>query len=114
MQLKLALGTMLAVALIAPAALPCGAPFGNGINVDPEQDIVVVHKNGTETYVFQPRFCGSAQQFGLILPVPAKLSAQPALSKPRSSPIWSSSRSRRLCTPRNAPGLEQAAVRAEA
>jgi hypothetical protein len=81
MKSKLALGTMLAVGLIAPAALPCGAPFGNGINVDPKQDIVVVHKNGTETYVFQPRFCGSAQQFGLILPVPAKLSAQPALAK---------------------------------
>src|SRR5450759_839879 len=81
MKSKLALGTMLAVALVAPAALPCGAPFGNGINVDPKQDIVVVHKNGTETYVFQPRFCGSAKEFGLILPVPAKLSAQPALSK---------------------------------
>ena len=81
MKSKLALGTMLAVALIAPSALPCGAPFGNGINVDPQQDIVVVHKNGTETYVFQPRFCGSAQQFGLILPVPAKLSAQPTLAK---------------------------------
>ena len=81
MKSKLALGTMLAVGLIAPAALPCGAPFGNGINVDPKQDIVVVHKNGTETYVFQPRFCGSAQQFGLILPVPAMLSAQPTLAK---------------------------------
>jgi hypothetical protein len=81
MKSKLALGTMLAVGLVAPAALPCGAPFGNGINVDPQQDIVVVHKNGTETYVFQPRFCGSAQQFGLILPVPAKLSAQPTLAK---------------------------------
>jgi len=81
MRTKLALATLLAVALAAPAALPCGAPFGNGINVDPRQDIVVVHKNGAETYVFQPRFCGTAQEFGLILPVPAKLSAQPTLSK---------------------------------
>lgn len=81
MRSKLALACMLAVALIAPAALPCGAPFGNGINVDPTQDIVVAHKNGVETYVFQPRFCGSAKEFGLILPIPAKLSAQPALSK---------------------------------
>jgi len=81
MRTKLALATLLAVALAAPAALPCGAPFGNGINVDPKQDIVVVHKNGAETYVFQPRFCGTAQEFGLILPVPAKLSAQPTLSK---------------------------------
>jgi len=81
MKSKLALATMLAVALVAPAALPCGAPFGNGINVDPKQDIIVVHKNGTETYVFQPRFCGSAKEFGLILPVPAKLAEQPLLSK---------------------------------
>lgn len=35
MKSKLGLATMLAVALVAPAALPCGAPFGNGINVDP-------------------------------------------------------------------------------
>jgi hypothetical protein len=80
MRSKLALASMLGVALIAPAALPCGAPFGNGINVDPRQDIIVVHKNGTETYVFQPRFCGSAQEFGLILPIPAQLATAPALS----------------------------------
>src|SRR5664279_5142247 len=81
MRTKLALATLLAVAFAAPAALPCGAPFGNGINVDPRQDIVVVHKNGAETYVFQPRFCGTAKEFGLILPIPAKLSAQPTLAK---------------------------------
>lgn len=81
MKSKLALATMLAAALIAPAALPCGAPFGNGVNVDPQQDIIVVHKNGTETYVFQPRFCGSAREFGLVLPIPAKLTAQPSLAK---------------------------------
>lgn len=81
LRTSLAIGTMVAVALVAPVALPCGAPFGNGINVDPRQDIVMVHKDGIETYVFQPRFCGSATEFGLILPVPAKLSAQPALSK---------------------------------
>ncbi len=81
MKSKLTLATMLAVALIAPAALPCGAPFGNGVNVDPQQDIIVVHKSGIETYVFQPRFCGSAREFGLVLPVPAKLTAQPSLAK---------------------------------
>jgi MYXO-CTERM domain-containing protein len=80
MRTKLALPTLLTVALVAPAALPCGAPFGNGINADPKQDIIVVHKNGTETYVFQPRFCGSAREFGLVLPVPSKLSAQPAIT----------------------------------
>jgi len=80
MKNKIALFLSLAVMLAAPAAFPCGAPFGNGINVDPKQDIIVVHKNGVETYVFQPRFCGSAQEFGLILPIPAKLATAPALS----------------------------------
>jgi len=81
MKLKLSLAFLLAALFIAPAAFPCGAPFGNGINVDPKQDIVVVHKDGVETYAFQPRFCGTASEFGLILPIPAKLSAAPTLSK---------------------------------
>jgi MYXO-CTERM domain-containing protein len=80
MKSKFALASVLAVTLVAPAAIPCGAPFGTGINVDPKQDIIVVHKAGTETYVFQPRFCGSAKEFGLVLPVPSKLSAQPSLT----------------------------------
>jgi MYXO-CTERM domain-containing protein len=81
MKLTLSLGLLVVGALVAPAAFPCGAPFGTGINVDPKQDIVVVHKNGVETYAFQPRFCGTASEFGLILPIPAKLSSAPALSK---------------------------------
>jgi MYXO-CTERM domain-containing protein len=80
MRTTLAVAAMLVVTLAAPAALPCGAPFGTGINADPRQDIIVVHKNGVETYVFQPRFCGFAREFGLVLPVPAKLSAQPELT----------------------------------
>jgi hypothetical protein len=82
MKSKLAFSIVLAAGLAAPRAFPCGAPFGTGINVDPRQDIIVVHKNDVETYVFQPRFCGTASSFGLILPVPSKLSAEPALSKP--------------------------------
>jgi MYXO-CTERM domain-containing protein len=81
MKLYLSLAFSVVAALLAPAAFPCGAPFGTGINVDPKQDIVVVHKDGVETYVFQPRFCGTASDFGLILPVPSKLSAAPTLSK---------------------------------
>ena len=81
MRLFLAFAMLVVVAMVAPAAFPCGAPFGNGINVDPKQDIVIVHKNDVETYVFQPRFCGTATEFGLILPVPSKLSSAPALSK---------------------------------
>jgi MYXO-CTERM domain-containing protein len=81
MKLFFALAMLVVAALVAPAAFPCGAPFGTGINVDPKQDIVVVHKNDLETYVFQPRFCGTATEFGLILPVPSKLASAPALSK---------------------------------
>jgi MYXO-CTERM domain-containing protein len=63
--------------LTAASAFACGAPFGAGVNVDPHQDIILVHKGGTESYVFQPTFCGAAKDFGLILPVPSVLSAMP-------------------------------------
>lgn len=69
-----------AVFLAAPAAFPCGAPFGTGITVDPHQDIIVVWKDNVETYVFQPIFCGTATDFGLILPVPGSLSQKPSLT----------------------------------
>ena len=69
-----------AVLLAAPAAFPCGAPFGTGITVDPHQDIIVVWKDNVETYTFQPIFCGTATEFGLILPVPGSLSQQPSLT----------------------------------
>lgn len=80
MNKLLGLGAFAAATLVAPLALPCGAPFGAGVNVDPHQDIIVAHKAGTETYVFQPTFCGEAKDFGLILPVPAILSSAPELS----------------------------------
>jgi hypothetical protein len=76
----LALAVGGAVLLAAPAAFPCGASFGPGITVDPHQDIVVVWKDNVETYVFQPIFCGTATDFGLILPVPASLSQSPSLT----------------------------------
>jgi hypothetical protein len=76
--LAFALGT--ALLLVSGAAFPCGASFGSGITVDPHQDIIVVWKDGVETYAFQPIFCGAATDFGLILPVPASLSQQPTLT----------------------------------
>jgi hypothetical protein len=69
----------LVASLWASTALPCGAPFGPGMQVDPHQDIIIAHKAGVETYVFQPTFCGKATDFGLVLPVPALLSSAPAL-----------------------------------
>jgi hypothetical protein len=76
----LALAVCGAAILAAPAAFPCGAPFGTGITVDPHQDIIVVWKDNLETYVFQPIFCGTATDFGLILPVPGSLPQKPSLT----------------------------------
>lgn len=72
-------GLTSALLLAAPAAFPCGAPFGAGVNVDPSQDIMLVQKGDQETYVFQPTFCGDAKDFGVILPVPSMLTGEPAL-----------------------------------
>ena len=80
MKAYLVLAAGFAGLLVARSALPCGAPFGLGISANPQQDIIVVHKNGVETYVFQPTFCGTASNFGLILPVPSLLTTSPELS----------------------------------
>jgi hypothetical protein len=80
----LALSALAAASLVTGTALACGAPFGNNIAVNPEQDIIVAWKDGVETYVFQPIFCGTASEFGLVLPVPAPLAQQPALSDPQA------------------------------
>jgi hypothetical protein len=39
-----------------------------------------VWKDNVETYVFQPIFCGTSTDFGLIMPVPATLSQTPSLT----------------------------------
>jgi hypothetical protein len=80
MKRLLACAAGAAVLLAGTAAFPCGASFGTGITVDPHQDIIVVWKDNVETYVFQPIFCGTATDFGLILPVPATLSQAPSLT----------------------------------
>jgi MYXO-CTERM domain-containing protein len=80
MKVQLALAAGFVGVLAARSVFPCGAPFGTGISVNPQQDIIVAYKNGVETYVFQPTFCGTASSFGLILPVPSTLTTSPALS----------------------------------
>ncbi len=80
MKKKLALAAVVVGILAAPSVFPCGAPFGSGISVNPQQDIIVAYKSGVETYVFQPTFCGTASSFGLILPIASTLTASPALS----------------------------------
>jgi Uncharacterized protein conserved in bacteria (DUF2330) len=75
-----AAATLLATSLLAAVALPCGAGFGAGLEVDPSQKIVIAHDQGTETYVFSPNFCGQSAEFGLVLPIPAALSSNPTLA----------------------------------
>jgi hypothetical protein len=80
MMMKRRFGIGLAALLLAEGvAQACGASFGSNIKVDPHQDIIVVWKDGVETYAFQPTFCGSSSDFGLILPVSAMLSQNPTL-----------------------------------
>jgi MYXO-CTERM domain-containing protein len=80
MRARLALAAGLLVSLAGRVAWSCGGGFGTGIAVNPQQDIIIVWKDGVETYVFQPIFCGTATDFGLILPVPSELSQMPALA----------------------------------
>jgi hypothetical protein len=73
-------GTALAVLVLsATEARPCGGAFGYEYTLSPSQNIVVGYRDGIETYIFNPGFCGKASEFGLILPVPAVLSQTPAL-----------------------------------
>jgi hypothetical protein len=79
MRRALACAALAGTLLAGGVAVACGGSFGTNVTVDPHQDIIIAWKNGSETYVFQPTFCGPATAFGLILPVPAALSSEPAL-----------------------------------
>ncbi len=80
MRTLLMLAGFTVVCLWSPPARPCGGGFGDGLEILPSQQIVVVHRNGIETYIFNPSFCGEAAEFGLILPIPNALSASPELA----------------------------------
>jgi len=80
MKRLLAFAAGAAVLLAGAAAFACGAAFGPSVTIDPHQDIILVWKDNVETYVFQPIFCGTSTDFGLILPVPATLSQKPSLT----------------------------------
>jgi len=74
--------TALGVLLLASGeARPCGGAFGNTVTLDPVQKIVVAYRNGIETYILNPYFCGNSDSFGLILPVPAVLVQNPTLGQ---------------------------------
>jgi hypothetical protein len=67
--------------LFTGEAKPCGGAFGTSYTIQPAQKIVVSYHNGVETYVFNPNFCGKADSFGLILPIPSVLTSNPELGK---------------------------------
>ncbi|MBW2525066.1 MAG: DUF2330 domain-containing protein [Deltaproteobacteria bacterium] len=83
MRHALAVSILAASALAGPDALPCGGGFGDELVIQPDQQIVVSHRAGIETYLFNPYFCGEATEFGLILPVPGSLTEDPALADPQ-------------------------------
>jgi MYXO-CTERM domain-containing protein len=77
----LALAASCALALAPRPAAACGAPFGNSSFLA-NQSIVVSHHDGVERYQFAPSFCGTAKQFGMIVPVPAALIGKPLVGDP--------------------------------
>lgn len=81
MRRFIASATFAVTTLAASAALPCGGGFGAGLEVNPSQEIVVVHDQGRETYIFSPHFCGKSAEFGLVLPIPDVLFANPTLAE---------------------------------
>ena len=81
MRRLFALASFAVASLSASTALPCGGGFGVGLEVGPAQKIVVVHRDGEESYVFSPSFCGEAAEFGLILPIPGQLTDDPQLAE---------------------------------
>src|SRR5512147_759899 len=79
MRVTLAWMITLALSLLSLRAFACGGGFGQQVTINPSQKIVLRYINGEETYVFQPHFCGKAADFGLILPIPSTLTANPTL-----------------------------------
>ncbi len=67
------------LATLPSVAWPCGAGFGDSVALQPNQRVFISYMEGVETYVFNPAFCGASRDFGLILPVPSGLVADPAL-----------------------------------
>jgi hypothetical protein len=76
----LAFVASLAMAFASRRARACGGFYAQDVEVSPDQEIVVVHRGGVETYIFRPHFCGVAKDFGVILPVPATLIQSPTLA----------------------------------
>jgi hypothetical protein len=72
--------TFVTAMLVVHQAFACGGGFGAQVQIKPQQTIALSHRDGIESYIFQPHFCGVASEFGLILPVPAPLSSNPALT----------------------------------
>ncbi len=73
------LGLLASLLFVTGEARPCGGAFGSSYTIAPAQKIIVSYRDGVETYVFNPNFCGKADSFGLILPVPSTLTAIPKL-----------------------------------
>ena len=74
------LGIVCVGLLRAAPALACGGGFGPELEVEPDQTVALSYRDGIETYVFQPAFCGGGAAFGLILPIPAALEEEPSVA----------------------------------
>lgn len=66
----------------AATALACGGGFGK-VDLGEHQAIAVGFRDGVETYVFAPEFCGAPEAFGLIVPIAGALQDDPAVAPTR-------------------------------
>lgn len=75
-----------AAALVPPSpAHACGGGVTthrgqSSFELDPNRTVAVHFDGGVERYVFDVKFCGAPDDFGLILPIPSAPSSPPALS----------------------------------
>jgi hypothetical protein len=76
---SIATATFIITMMWSSAVFACGGGFGESLKITPSQTIIIRHHAGEETYIFNPDFCGAATDFGLILPIPNKLTVDPAI-----------------------------------
>jgi len=67
------------ISAAATPALACGGGYGQDVALADSQIMALSFRDGVETYVFQPAFCGSSAAFGLVLPVPNVLQSDPSV-----------------------------------
>lgn len=73
-------GMLLALLIRASPVQACGGGYGADLEISDAQIVALSYRDGVETYVFQPAFCGGSASFGIILPIPGALEGEPTIA----------------------------------